>query len=158
MTTANLQLSIDVQGPRLVLTVSNVGSTEVALWKQENSWGWPMPRVHVRTTPDGDPAFTLRPADRVWTGNLPTFHRLAPAGSVRYELRAVDLADEGLNAARWLSGQPLWVQGELRCDPSAEAAEFGVWCGGLLSDIRRLDPPHAWLGSLPETNTGTSLD
>lgn len=156
MAAANLELSVDGRGPRLVLEVRNVGGTEVRLWEQENSWGWPMPRVHVRATPHADPALTLRPADRVWTGNLPTALRLAPAESSRYELRADDLDRAALRQLRPFRERTLWVQGELRSEPSAEAAEYGVWCGMLLTPVTQLDPPHHWMGPSSEPSPGTS--
>lgn len=147
---AELSLRVYPEEETLVLEVTNAGAAGVRLWEQGNSWGWPMPRLYLSPEPGGTAPHCLAPAARLWTRNFPSSVEVAPQESARYELRAGDFDPEALKAVRHLWEQPLWVQGELRCEPSAEAAEYGVWCGALRGQEQELPPPHAWLRPAPE--------
>jgi hypothetical protein len=140
-----LQLRLDVDEAVVILRATNTGHDSVALWEQDNSWGWPMPRLHVWPTSAPDTRLTIHTAGRVWTANLPTFERLRPGQSMNFVLRSQDLDLAVLGPWPGITEQPLLLQGELCCDPSPDAAEYGVWCGVLRSPIRQFDPPHRWL-------------
>ena len=60
----------------------------------------------------------------------------------------VTQANGALEGTEW-ADRPVWVRAELRCDPTPEAAEHGVWCGSVASDLTRLEPPHGWLHRQP---------
>jgi len=139
VTAAELSLQIRPEDDTFVWEVTNTGSTSVRLWEQSNSWGWPMPRLVI------DDAHVLSPAPRLWTRNFPSHVELAAGESTRYELRAEDFDPATLKPLRELADQPLWVQGELTCEPSAEADEYDVWTGTLRTEKQELQPPHAWL-------------
>ncbi len=136
---AELSLRVFAENGALVWELTNRGDTSVRLWQQSNSWGWPMPRLHV------EPDHELRPAARLWTRNFPSSVEVTPQKSARYALRAGDFDPETLEPLRDRWQEPLQVQPELRCDPSAEAVEHGVWVGTLRGQQQELSPPHAWL-------------
>jgi hypothetical protein len=142
---ADLSLQVRAEDDALVWEVTNAGATLVRLWEQSNSWGWEMPRLHLGSEPGGAASHCLRPAARLWTRNFPSSAEVAPGESLRYEMRAGDFDPETLEPVRQLSGQPVRVQAELRCEPSAEAVEYGVWYGTLRGPIQELAPPHPWL-------------
>jgi hypothetical protein len=141
--TDELSLRVYVEDDSLVLEATNAGNAEVRLWQQSNSWGWPMPRVYVDA--GGAEPHCLSPAPRVWTRNFPSSVELAPGESARYVLRAGDLDPATLEPVHHLWQEPLWVRGELRCTPSPEAGEYGVWCGTVRGPRAELPPPHEWL-------------
>jgi hypothetical protein len=140
-----LSLRVYPDDDALVWEATNAGKRNVRLWQQGNSWGWPMPRLHIDPEGDGNAPHTLYPAARVWTRNFPASVELAPQESTRYLLRAGDFDPEGLAAVQPLWQETLWAQGELHCDPSPEAVEYGVWSGTLRGEKQELSPPHAWL-------------
>ena len=141
---AELTLRVFPQDDALVWEVTNAGTENVRLWEQSNSWGWPMPRLHVSPA-DGSEQHRLDPAPRLWTRNFPSSMELAPQESARYELRAGDFDPDTVAPVRQLAGAPLRVRGELQCEPSAEAVEHGVWIGTLRGQEQELSPPHEWL-------------
>ena len=140
MNVAELSLRVYPEDDTLVWEVTNTGADSVRLWQQGNSWGWSMPRLSVGT-------HVLRPAARVWTRNFPANTELAPQESARYALRAGDFDPGTLEPLQSLSDQPLRVTPELHCEPTPEAAEYGVWCGTLRGEEQELSPPHPWLHS-----------
>lgn len=146
---AELSLRVYAEDGTLVWEATNAGTAGVRLWEQRNSWGWPMPRLYVDSEPGSTAPHRLYPAPRVWTRNFPSSVELAPQESARYVLRAGDFDPESLDPVQQLWQQPLWVQGELRCEPSAEAVEHGVWCGTLRGQEQELSPPHGWLQPAP---------
>lgn len=143
--TIRLELTLNAVGAGFILSCENVGGDYVRLWAQDNSWGWSMPRVLVRTEADGDVTATLRPRDAVFTANLPNYATLAPGEGTAYSVGADGLDLAAFQPLLPFTESPLWVQGELSVTPSPEAAEFGVWCGSLRSEVTRLLPPHLWL-------------
>jgi len=160
-TPANAKLSLRVypEDDTLVWEAINEGSDSVRLWEQGNSWGWPMPRLYVASEPESSEPHRLDPAARIWTRNFPSSVELAPHESARYVLRATDFDPESLTAVQDLAKKPLWVHGELRCEPSAEAVEHSVWCGTLRGHEQELTPPHEWLYPAPEpSGTATEPD
>jgi hypothetical protein len=146
---AELSLEVHPEEDALVWAVTNTGAAEVRLWAQGNSWGWPMPRLALATEPGIAAPHSLAPAPRLWTRNFPSTVELAPEESARYVMRAGDFDPQTLEAVQDFSDQPLWVQAELRCEPSPEAVEHGVWCGALRGPEQELSPPHAWLRGGP---------
>jgi hypothetical protein len=146
---AQLSLRVYPEDETLVWEATNEGSAALRLWEQGNSWGWPMPRLYVDSEPDGTAPHLLTPAARIWTRNFPSSVEVAPGGSTRYVLGAGDFDPDALAAVQPLAHQPLWVEGELRCEPSPEAAEHGVWCGTVRGQKQELAPPHGWLHPAP---------
>jgi hypothetical protein len=147
---AALSLRVFPEDGALVWEATNEGTDGVRLWQQGNSWGWPMPRLYLDPEPDSTAPHRLTPAARVWTRNFPASVDLAPQESARYVLRAGDFDPEMLDAVQGLWHEPLRVRGELRCEPSPEAVEHGVWCGTLRGEEQELSPPHAWLDPASE--------
>jgi hypothetical protein len=142
---ADLSLRVFPEEEALVVEVTNAGAAGVRLWEHGNSWGWSMPRLYLSPEPGSAAPLCLSPAARIWTRNFPSSVELAPQESARYVLRAGDFDPETLKPAQQLSEQPVWVQGELRCEPSPEAVEYGVWCGTVRGEEQELSPPHPWL-------------
>lgn len=130
----------------VVLEVTNPGPGRIRLWRQENGWGWPMPGIRLGRPGEGMP-LRLRPRERLWTRDFPTFLELEAGDRTRYRLEGVDLTPDGPAAAFDLHGERLEVQGELSCEPSPESEKYGVWCGTARSEPEVLLPPHPWLSA-----------
>lgn len=141
---AELSLRVLAEDDSLVWEVTNAREEPVRLWEQSNSWGWPMPRLHVDA--GGPEPHLVQPAQRLWTRNFPSSVELAPQESARYVLRGEDFDADGLEPLFGLRDRPLRVRAELRCEPSPEAVEHEVWCGRLLGRWQELAPPQDWLG------------
>lgn len=143
-----LVVSVAADADGLALVVQNRGETIVTLWEQHNSWGWSMPAFEIHDDPTADPVVTLRPGPRRWTRNFPSTISLAADSSMRIAVGSRDLAADSTTALAGLQDTTVWARGRLTVEPSPEAAELGVWCGSVVSELTRLDPPQEWLASL----------
>jgi len=139
-----LGIHVRTEERAVVLEVTNQGSEPIRLWRQENGWGWPMPRIRLGRQGE-DLSIRLKPRDRLWTRDFPTFLELDRGHRTQYRLEAGDMAPRGLEAAERFREEVLEIRGKLQCDPSPEAERYGVWVGTAEGETQIVSPPHTWL-------------
>lgn len=143
-----LYLTVKIETKVLRVQIENPSDQQVRVWDLGNSWGgdsW-----SLRLTVDGAARrqFTWRPANQVYTRNLPRFIEVPAHG--QKELRLFPggyqrTVGEDLAPVR---GVPIHVQVVLEIAPSPEAKKHTLATGHLESDKVLSQPPHTWLFGL----------
>ena len=147
--TIPLQLAMVLERDGVRLRIDNPSDTAVRVWDLGNSWGGASWSLLLRTDGAAGRTFTLRPANQIYSRNIPRFIEVAPKG--HHEIRLTPGARE------WTTGEDssslrsatIHVRAVLEIASSPEATTHNVAIGRVESAEVPSTPPHTWLFVAP---------